>query len=126
MFDIFLKYFGTIFAQRPPFYSLTKAVFEGSRDPPAQPGWLFISFITSKHQVILVLLIINWFMGPKKSLSGSEFMLTPRNMIESISEGLYLAKRLVVKSVKGTSNRLNHPNLFQTLRYDTQWWYLMY
>ena len=64
--------------------------------------------------------MINWFMGPKKSFSGSEFMLTPRNMIESISEGLYLAKRLVVKSVKGTSNRLNHPKLFQTLRYDTQ------
>ena len=38
MFDIFLKYFGVVFAQRPPFYSLTKAVFEGSRDPPAQPG----------------------------------------------------------------------------------------
>ena len=61
-----------------------------------------------------------WFMGPNKSFSGSYLMLTPRNMIESISEGLYLAKRLVVKSVKGTPNRLNHPKLSQTLRYDTQ------
>ena len=64
--------------------------------------------------------MFNWFMGPNKSVSGSFLMLTPRNMIESISDGLYPAKRLVVKSVKGTSNRLNHPKHFQTLRYDTQ------
>ena len=64
--------------------------------------------------------MFNRFMGPKNSFWGSEFTLTPLNMIESISDGLYPAKRLVVKSVKGTSNRLNHPKLFQTLRYDTQ------
>ena len=64
--------------------------------------------------------MFNWFMGPIKPFWGSNFMLTPPNMIESISEGLYPAKRLVVKSVKGTPNRLNHPKLPQALRYDTQ------
>ena len=64
--------------------------------------------------------MFNWFMGSVVSFWGANFMLTPPNMIESIWDVPYPAKRHVFKSVKGTSNRLNHPKLFQTLRYVTQ------
>ena len=118
--------FKLVFSHRLPFHSLDVAVFEGSRDPPAQPGWLFIPFITSIHQVILVLLMFNWFMGPKKSFSGSYLMLTLQNISESIWDGPYLVKRLVANNFKRTPNRLTWPKLLQMSQNFTEWFVLVF
>ena len=96
-----------------------QSLFEGSEDPPGHPVWIFKTFISSKHQVILDQLMFNWFLGHINSFWGSYIMLTPQNISESIWNGPYLVKRLVVNISNYTMNRLNHPKLPQTLRYDT-------
>ena len=115
------KIFGVDFCSSAPFLQPHQSTFWGFRRPPRPTRLTFYSFFTPIDQVILVLLMFNWFIGSVVSFWGANFMLTPPNMIESIWEVLYPAKRHVFKSVKGTSNRLNHPKLFQTLRYVTQW-----
>ena len=81
----------------------------------------YVRFFGSKHQVILDQLMFNWFLGHINPFWGSYIMLTPQNISESIWNGPYPVKRLVVNISNYTMNRLNHPKLLDMMHNDGIW-----